>query len=67
MLEKRLFLVYFIYNNLPDPDSGSGSTPKITNSTIRSHMIKVLFMAHMTFYALRQKFHLQNLSSASVL
>ena len=24
-------------------------------------------MAHMKFYALRQKFHLQNLSSASVL
>ena len=59
MLEKRLFLVYLIQNKLPMyAQNNEHHHQKSYHKSV---------MAHMKFYALRQKFHLQNLSSASVL
>ena len=59
MLEKRRFLIYLIQNKLP--------LYAQNNELHHQKSYDKSVMAHMTFYALRQKFHLQNLSSASVL
>ena len=57
MLEKRLFLVYFKQQQNKLPLYAQNHELHHQNTSYDKSV-----MAHMTFYALRQKFHLQNRS-----